>query len=434
MSSRVEATEALARDGADPQQRAAKVPFASWYALAVLTTISLFSYMDRTAISILLEPIKLDLDLSDTELGLLSGMAFAFLHAILGLPLARLADRSSRVNVLAACFAVWSAMTAVCGLTSNFVQLFLARMGVGVGEAGCLPPAHSIIGDLFPRERRALAIGILQSGAALGGSIGLYFIGAIGEHFGWRVALQAVGLAGFPVLLLVMLTLREPPRPMIRTVSAERFTDAMRAILTRPAFVYLVAGFSLCSLGTQGIAQWTPTFLVRTYGMSLSAIGGWYGLSSAIGGIFGLLIGGIAVNKLMRRDPRWELWTSAACHVVVIPLLAVMILSPNWWLSVGVHTLVNFFSAMAGGAGLSAVQSFAEPRRRATAVALLLLVTGLLGAGAGPYIVGLITDMLVPEFGRHALRYAMLIIGVMLVPGIVCFVLAGLRSSKDRAA
>jgi len=412
----------------------AKIPAAGWYALAILTLISLFSYMDKQAVLILLEPIKVDLGLTNTQLGLLSGMAFAALYTILGLPLARLADRTSRVKLLSACFAVWSVMTAVCGFAQTFTQLFLARMGVGVGEAGCFPAAHSIIGDRFPGGRRALAIAILQSGAALGGSFGLFLIGYIGQHYGWRVALQVVGLAGAPMILLVMLTLPEPARPTSPHIAGERFHKALGGLLRRPAFLYLVIGYSLAMMGTNGVSTWTPTFLLRTFGLSLSAVGAWYGLASASGSILGLLTGGVLVGRLMRKDPRWELWICVVAYCIVLPLYAAMTLSPTWWMAISLQAASTYFSAMGAGAGLSAIQSFAEPRRRATAVAVLLFCSGLLGAGAGPYIIGVVTDLLIPRFGKDGLRYAMLMSQVMLAPGIFFFALSGLRSTKDRVA
>jgi MFS family permease len=307
-------------------------------------------------------------------------------------------------------------------------------MGVGVGEAGCFPPAHSLIGDHFPREQRALAIGILQSGAALGGSVGLYFIGLIGQEYGWRTALQVVGLAGAPVIVLVMLTLKEPPRPTVHGSSGESFASALGALFARRAFVALIVGFSLAALATAGISQWVPTFLLRSFDMSLAEIGGWFGASSAFGSILGLISGGALVSRLMRRDPRWELWISAASYVLCVPLYAVMLLSTQWWMAIGVNAVATYFSAMGAGAALSAVQSFAEPRRRATAVAMMLFLSSLLGAGGGPYIIGVLTDMLVPQFDKEALRYAMLIGEVMLVPGIIGFALAGLSSTRDRVA
>jgi MFS family permease len=409
-----------------------KVSASSWYMLAVLTLISLFSYMDRTAVSILLEPIRIDLGLTNSELGLISGMAFVLLYATCGLPLARLADRTSRVRLLAVCLGVWSAMTVVCGLARTFPQLFLARMGVGVGEAGCNPAAHSLLGDTFPRERRALAIGIFQSGAAFGGSIGLFLIGFIGQEYGWRAALQVVGLAGAPVILLVLFTLKDPPRPLVHGVTGERFTTAMSAVLRRPAFVYLITAYALVSLASAGISNWTPTFLLRSYGMNLAEIGGWYGATSAVGSILGLVTGGFFVSRLMRRDPRWELWISAGAYSIALPLNLAMILSPEAWMVLVFNSANNYFSAMGAGAALSAVQSFAEPRRRATAVAMMMFLSALLGAGGGSYIIGVLTDVLIPQFGQESLRYAMLIANAMIVPGILGFTLAGMRSPKDR--
>jgi len=414
---------------------AVRIPPASWYALAVLTVVNVFSYMDRTAIAILMEPIRLDLGLSNSELGLISGMAFVVLYAVLGLPLARLADRYSRVRLLAACFAAWSAMTMVCGFARNFIELFLGRVGVGVGEAGCYPAAHSLIGDYFPPQRRALAVGIFLAGAALGGSIGLYVVGLVGQQYGWRPALQVVGVAGAPMILLVLLTVREPARPAVsKQASSERFTSAVMALVRRPAFIHLMAGYSLVHLGTQGLGAWVPTFLIRDFGLGLAKVGGWFGATSALGSMLGLILGGLLVNRLMRRDPRWEIWIAACGYLVCMPLYALMALSWDWRMAVAFAAMGAFCSGTGASAALSAVQSFAEPRRRATAIAMVLFISGVIGSGGGPYLVGLLTDLLMPKLGNEGLRYGMLLSVAMTGPGIVFLVIAGHRSLKDRVA
>jgi MFS family permease len=414
---------------------AARIPAASWYALGVLTLVNVFSFMDRTAIAILLEPIKIDLGLTDSQLGLLSGMAFVVLYTVLGIPLARAADRSSRVKLLAACFAVWSAMTTACGLARNFLEMFLARMGVGVGEAGCYPAAHSLIGDYFPAQRRAFAVGIFLAGAAFGGSIGLYFIGLLGQEFGWRPALQFVGIAGAPVILLVLLTVKEPPRPATtKELSGERFLSVVRALFARRALVHLIIGYSLVHLGTAGMGAWVPTFLVRSFGMGLAEIGAWFGAATAVGSMSGLVAGGWLVNQMMRRDPRWEIWMSATGYFLCLPFYVVMVLAPVWWMVIVFASLGAMCSGMGASATLSAVQSFAEPRRRATAIAVVLFISGLLGSGGGPYVIGILTDVLTPQFGKESLRYGMLSSVAMMAPGIIFLVLSGLRSPKDRVA
>jgi MFS family permease len=405
---------------------------AAWYALAVLALINVFSNMDRAAIAILLEPIRLDLGLSNQELGLISGMAFVLLYVTCGFPLGWLADRYSRVRILAVSLGAWSIMTALCGMARSFPQLFLARMGVGVGEAGCNPAAHSMIGDLFPRERRAMAIGIYQSGAALGGSVGLYFIGYIGQEYGWRTAMQVAGFLGAPVVLLVLLTLREPKRPATHSVKGERFRTALGALLRRPPFVNIMIAFSLITLASSATSAWVPTLLFRNYGMSLAEIGGWFGAASAVGSMSGLVLGGVFVNWMMRLDTRWECWFPAVGYTICLPLYLVMLLSPQWWMVILFNVIGTFFSAMGASTTFGAIQSFTEPGRRATAIALMGFFSALVGHGGGPYVVGLLTDLLLPLSGGESLRHALVISQLVMIPAIGGYFVAGLLSAKHR--
>jgi MFS family permease len=409
-----------------------RILLSSWYPLTVLVIINFFSFMDRTALAILLQAIKVDLHLNDQQLGLLSGLAFAAFYCTLGLPLAWLADRTSRVKLLSACLALWSVMTALSGAVRNYPQLFLTRMGVGVGEAGCLPPAHSLISDYFPRERRVLAITIFQAGAALGGSMGLFLIGAIGQHLGWRASLQVVGLAGVPIALLSILTLREPPRPHTAQETKERPLQTLAALLRRPAFVHLTIAYSVGTICTMGITQWMPTFLIRSFGMGMAQVGAWYGLASGISSVLGLLFGGSIATWLAPRDARWELWLPIITYIASAPLFVLMVLSPTPLLALVLKALATFFSAIGGGLALAAVHSFAESYRRATAISIVVFLSSVLGMGLGPYVIGALSDLLAPSLGHESLRYALLVTCVMLAWAIGHFVLAARRSVKDR--
>jgi MFS family permease len=420
----------VARQGVAPAGR--RVPLRSWYVLAVLTAISVFAYMDRIALSILTEPIKAEFALSDQQLGLISGLAFAVFYSILGLPLARLADRSSRVRLLSICLTLWSLMTAVCGLAKTFPQLFLARTGVGVGEAGCVPPAHSLIGDIFPRERRALAITIFQSGAVFGLSGGLFVIGLLAQEYGWRIALQAIGIAGAPLAILVALTIREPPRPAESKGTGEPALRAIRALVQRRTFVHLALAYALSQICSAGLSQWTPAFLIRSFGMSLAEVGFWTAVSGALGGVLGLLSGGILATWLAPRDPRWELWIPAAAYAACAPLFVLMFLSPTAELALLLRTFATYVGAVGGGVALAAVQTFSEPHRRATAVSIMLFLSSLLGTGFGPYFIGVLSDFLKPDLGQESLRYALLIACSMLAWATIHYLIAGRSALKDR--
>jgi len=419
-------------DGAAATDDPARIPASSWYALAVLTGVSLFAHMDRLGVTILLQDIKTDLGVSDQKLGLLSGLAFALFYAIMGVPLARMADRGSRIKLLSACLMLWTVLTAASGLARNFTQLFVVRMGVGVGEAGCIPTAHSLIGDLFPRRRRALAISIFSAGGSIGTSGGMLLVGILGQELGWRTALQIVGLSGVPLALLIYFTMREPVRKLDGETRNEPARIALRALLRRPAFVHLVAAYGVGSICTFGVAQWAPTFLIRSFGLSMTEVGAWSGLATVTGGVLGMLTGGLAATWLMPRDPRWELWIPAIAYACCAPVYALMFLSPTPLLALVMKAGGNFFAALGAGVAFSAVQSFSESNRRATAVALFYLVTSVLGLGLGPYLIGLASDLLQPRFGVESLRYALFLSCGVLVWSIVHFLLAVRSSARDR--
>jgi MFS family permease len=422
----------LVGEPASQSGRVIKVSASSWYALSVLTFINIFCYVDRVALSILMQSIKADLHLSDAQLGLLSGVAFALFYAVLGVPLAMLADRSSRVKLIATCLTIWSAMTAFSGMARNYPQLFLARMGVGIGEAGCVPPAHSLIGDYFPREKRALAISLFNTGAAVGVSAGMFLIGALGEKWGWRASLQIIGLAGLPLALLTFLTLREPPRPKSDRDRKETALQSIRALLSRRSFVHLAIAFSLGQVATQGFSQWAPTFLIRSFGMGMAEVGAWVGGITAGGSILGMLVGGFMAAWLLPRDLRWELWIPAGAFTICTPIFAAMVLSPAAWMVLTLKGFVAILGAIGAGVAIAAVQTYAEPYRRGTAVALVLFLASLLGAGAGPYIIGAVSTALEATMGKESLRYALLISPVMLAWAVVHYLLATRTTLKDR--
>ena len=407
-SSANEISAASPNERAQGADDADKVPAASWYALALLVLTVFFAYMDRIALSILVQPIKADLGLTDGQFGLLSGIAFAALYSTLGIPLARLADRGIRVKLIAACLVVWSIMTFSSGLARNFSQLFLARVGVGIGEAGCVPASHSLIGDLFPKRRRALAVTIFQTGTALGVSGGLFIVGTLGETLGWRYTLQAIGLVGVPLALLIVTTMPEPANRSMRSGNTETAFAAISTLLKRGTFVHLVIGFSLGSICTFGISQWLPAFLIRSFGMGMAEVGAWVGLTSVASGIVGLIAGGLIVTRLAARDPRWELWLPALAFLLVTPIFAVLFLSPYAWLAITLKFVANFASSIATGVAIASVQSLVEENRRATAISIVMFLSSLMGMGFGPAAIGYLSDAFAPQFGSESLRYALL--------------------------
>jgi MFS family permease len=419
-----------AANGAAPVQVSAH----AWYVLGVLTLINVVGYMDRMGLAILLQAIKLDLSLSDRQLGLLTGLAFALLYCTMGIPLARLADRSSRVKLLSACLAVWSLMTAVCGFARNFPQLFLARMGVGIGEAGCIPPAHSIIGDYFPARRRTFAVGIFQAGAAVGSSLGMIVIGLLGEHLGWRAALQVVGLAGIPLAILAIMTMREPARRDPPSVKQVAMLPAIATLLRRPAFVHLLVGISVAGMTSGALGQWVPTFLIRSFGMSMAEVGVSLGLVNVVAGVIGMVGGGFLAMRLMTRDVRWELWLPALASLIAAPLYVFAMFSGAAWIVLAMKVPINFLISSANAVGMGAVHSFAGSRERALAISLVLFMSSMVGMGIGPFVIGWLSDVFEPAAGKESLRYALIVIAVTMPWASVHFYLAARRSHIDRVA
>jgi predicted MFS family arabinose efflux permease len=381
----------------------------SRHALVVLSLIGMLNTMDRVTVAAVLQPIKQEMRLSDAQLGLLSGFAFALLYAAMTVPLARLADRANRVRLLSACLAVWSLMTAATGLARGFPHLLLVRAGVGIGEAGCVPAAHSLIGDLLAPHRRAWGISVYNAGALAGVSLGLLATGVLAQHFGWRTALSIVGLSGLPLSLLALWTIPEPRRGRARPArSGESAWTAIRALLRRPALVHLTLGLAIGGCANFGIAQWLPSFYQRSFGASLAHTGVALRLVTGAGGILGTLCGGAAATRLVPADPRWELWLPAHAYGGAAPLYALVFLGPTMVSAIVCNLAAVFVGSLGIGVALSAIQSFAEETRRATAVSLAVVASSLLGLGLGPFLIGLASDALGRIAGPESLRYAML--------------------------
>jgi predicted MFS family arabinose efflux permease len=308
----------------------------------------------------------------------------------------------------------------------------MARMGVGVGEAGCHPPAHSLIGAHFPREKRALGISIFNAGAALGVAGGLALIGTLGEKLGWRAAMQIVGVMGLPLALLTFFTLKEPPRPESHKETQETAFRSIGSLLRRPAFVHLVLAFAIGQVGSQGFSVWAPTFLMRSFHMGMGEVGAWIGGITAAFAVVGTVFGGVLASRLLPRDARWELWIPAIAFALCAPLFVMMVFSPAAWIVLALKAVNTLFGAIGTGVAIAAVQSFAEPHRRATAVAIALLLSSLLGTGAGPYLIGAASTALEPALGQESLRYALLVAPLILVWSVVHFMFSARSALRDR--
>jgi len=386
------------------------------YVLLILTLGYVFNFVDRQVMTILLEPIKAEFGASDTQMGLISGLAFALFYATLGVPVARLADRWSRRNVLALSMTTWSAVTAACGVAGSFWQLALLRIGVGIGEAGGTPPSQSLITDYFPPERRAFAQGVLATAPNIGVLVGLFGGALIAEAYGWRNVFFVFGLPGIVLALLLYFTVREPEKPRVTAVNDGSLWAAITGIFSLPSFLAIAFGVGFAAIPGYGLGVWSPSFLVRVHGMSLVDAGLWLGVIGVIGGSVGTILSGILVDKLAVRDTRWQLRIPALGLLLAMPLQALFLLWPEgsvFLVGTKVVPVALLFMALSAifacfwiAPSYAAVQNLVPGHWRTQASALLLLVFNLLGLGLGPLVVGMLSDALA-HMGAQSVRWAL---------------------------
>ena len=401
----------------------------SWFALALLFVVALFNYIDRTILSIMQVALKRDLHLSDTQLGALTGASFALFYTTLALPIARLADRVARKYVLTAALAVWSLMTAASGLAMSYATLLACRVGVAVGEAGCVPSTHSMISDLFPRERRALAMAVWGLALPLGFMLGFAFGGKLTAALGWRHTFMVVGLSGVALAPVMLLFLKEPPRGRFEAAPArapaKRSIRASLLLLWRiRAFRYLAMGEALQAWAQYGMVSWNAPFYSRAHAMPLSELATWLALITGFGGAAGTFLGGALAERLARRDVRWYMRTPAIAALLTAPFALVQYFAGDVRVSLAAAvipaTMVNVYLAP----GNAVSQSLAPPDMRAFTSAVFVLVVNLVGLGLGPTVVGALSDLLAARFGlgeAAALRYALSTVAVPAVAAAALF-------------
>jgi MFS family permease len=370
------------------------------------------NFLDRQVVAILLQAIKRDLGLSDTQLGAFSGIAFAFLYSTLGIPIARWADRGVRRSIIALALFVWSGMTALQGLAPSFLWLLAARVGVGIGEAGCSPPAHSMISDLFEPRRRATALSIYALGIPIGGAIGLAGGGWLRESFDWRTALMIVGLPGLALALLVQFTLREPTRGWWeggRAHGAPPSLGEVAAVLRRSrAFLHMAIAGALHALYGYGAAAFNPAFFERVHGLAPLEIGYWLGAIAATTGVLGTFLGGWLTDRVSGRDPRWYAWLPGWGTLIGVPFVFVFYLWPDGHGALALAALPAVLGGLYLGPTFAITQALVPPHMRAQAAAVMLLILNLVGMGLGPQLVGVLSDLLAPRFGEESIRWALL--------------------------
>jgi MFS family permease len=405
------------------------------YALALLCVVYVVNFVDRQILAILLPSIKADLRLTDTELGLLSGTAFGLFYATLGVPIARLADRVSRKWVITVCLALWSGMTALCGTATGFASLLAYRIGVGVGEAGGSPPAHSLISDYFPPERRATALAIFSLGVPFGILVGFLAGGWLNEGLGWRTAFVVVGLPGVIIAAVVALTLREPPRGHSEGLesdgAAPTALGVIRFLASAPTFRHLSLASGLYAFVGYSVINWVPSFLIRTHQMSSGEVGSWLALIVGVGGGVGNYLGGVLADRWGKESPRGRALVPAIAMAVATPFSLAIYATSNVSLALVLLVVPTGLGLMYQAPAFAITQSLATPKMRATAAAVLLFVINIIGLALGPLATGAISDALEPRYGADSLRWALMIVSSLLIWSAFHFHRASLTLEAD---
>ncbi|PLW83371.1 MFS transporter [Kineobactrum sediminis] len=403
----------------------------------MLTIVYAFNFVDRQILVILQEPIKADMGLSDAQLGLLSGFSFALIYVTAGIPIAWWADRGNRRNIVSLALAVWSGMTALSGFAQNYGQLLTARIGVGLGEAGGSPPAHSMISDYFPPEQRGRALSFYSTGIYVGILLGFMFGGMIADAFGWRIAFLVVGIPGVLFAIVLRLTVREPNRgrwdSALETAQRPTLAETMVVLRERPSFWYIALGCSLMAFVSYGVGNFFPSFLIRIHSLSIGQVGIVLALVSGISGAVGTYLGGYLGDRFGAHDPRWYLWIPMiGAAVAFFPYLYVLLGDSTGSILV-VLVFTNLLMTLYLGPSIAMSHALVPPSMRALTSAILFFVLNIIGLGLGPFLTGLMSDLLAPRFGVLSLRYAMVISTMTALIAIALFYAAAKRLPEDLA-
>lgn len=427
-------------------------PSARRYAIGMLLVIYIFNFLDRQIVNILAEPIKIELGLADWQLGMLTGLAFALFYTVLGIPIARYAEKADRVNIISVAVGVWSLFTVLCGFATNFLQLLLARIGVGVGEAGCSPPAHSLITDYTPKEERASALAIYSMGIPLGSLAGMVLGGLIADAYGWRTAFFVAGAPGIILAVMAYLTLPEPRRGLtkkVEPVKGPSFFDALVELKSKKSFWWISIGAALSAMVGYGHIAFYGSFYLRNHAEGLTAmavsvnemigvsfgpigfVGTALGLIIGICGAAGTFLGGVLADRAARTNVSGYATVPAIAGLVtVIPFIAAMLVD-NVALSFLILAVPVFAGAIWYGPIFASAQTLVHPRTRATAAAVLLFVINLIGLGLGPLLVGMFSDIFAQTMGAaEGIRWSMVLFGGVGGIASIAFFLAA-RTLKD---
>ena len=410
-----------------------------WYMLLVLTLVYAFNHVDRQVMVILQEPIKLEFGLSDTQLGMLTGFLFAAFYATLGIPFAAWADRGNRRNIIALALTIWSGMTAMSGFAQNFWQLALARMGVGIGEAGGTPPATSMIADRFPAKERAFALGIYTTGISLGILVGFALGGLIAERYGWRVGFFVAGVPGILLAIILMLTIKEPKRGAADAIAdsgqAPRLGETLRFFLSQKAMVFILLGGVFVCISANAFLSGVPLYFLRVHAVSLSELGIALGLLvGGVGGVGAIIVGRLC-DKLSENDLRWRPWIIALTGLIALPFTIAFLLADSKAAAYALYAIPSFFGLIYASISYAAMQELVPPRMRSMASAVMLLCLTLLGIGLGPVILGVLSDAFAAELGTRSIARGLLWMLTLNVTSVIFYLLSAryYRADVERA-
>ena len=426
----------FAPEAAAPADAAARLSARRYYVLGLLTVVYALNFLDRTIFNVLIEPIKKEFVLSDTTMGLLAGFGFVLFYSALGIPIARLADRLNRRNIVAIAFAFWSAMTFLCGMASSVGTLALARIGVGIGESAGTPASQSMVADLFDKNERPRALGVFAIGTYLGVFLGYFLGGYINQHYGWRTAFFSAGLPGTALAAILWLTISEPKRGAHQeTFAPEPTGPTLGFLAAQKTFVIVLIGFCLTTYTNYATAAWIPPFLARVHHLSSAEIGTYAGTFKGLFGMAGTLVGGLVVAQISRRDDRWKLWAPAITSGLAGPVFALCMLTSDFTAMVAALAATSFLVGFHLGPIFAIAQTVARPSMRALASAIILLTATCFGQGVGPLAVGIINDALKNDYGADAVRYSLLSAAVTTTLGALLFVwaAASIRADIKRA-
>jgi MFS family permease len=384
-----------------------------YYVLGLLVVIYTMNFLDRQILGILATPIKKELDLSDSQLGLMGGLAFAMLYSTLGVPIAWLADRSSRRRIIAYALGLWSGFTALCGFATSFWQLFLARVGVGIGEAGGVAPAYSLVTDYFPKHQRARALAVYSLGIPIGSGCGIVFGGLIANAIDWRAAFFIAGGIGLVLAPICRFTVRDPHRggvdatgqPAAATAPAG-FLDVFRLVARKRTFWLVSFGAAMSSVCGYGIAFWLPSFLLRSFHLTLVETALSAGALFLIGGSLGILGGGVVADRVGARDQAAYPLIPAIAFMIALPCFFVAVNASSLKLALPLLLIPTGLNLAWLGPVLATIQHLVPAHMRTTASAMFLLINNLIGIGVGYYYFGAVSDLLRPRYGDESLRYA----------------------------